>query len=156
MDHSTVIAQKICTFLDNGDWHYTYDEEKGIIRMGVNLKGKMQRCKIFITIGQAHYTVYALPDFNINEKCRMRVAEYLTRANYNLRFGNFELNLDDGDIRYKMAVDCENEEAPVLSDAVIARSIYIPPRMLDQYGDGLLSVMFGNTSPKEAEEAASS
>lgn len=30
-----------------------------------------------------------------------RTAEFLTRANYGLVFGNFEMDMHDGEIRYK-------------------------------------------------------
>ena len=80
-----------------------------------------------------------------------QVAEYLTRANFGLRNGNFELDYSDGEIRYKTFVDCEDllPSAAVLRDAVT-----IPVDMFDRYGNGLMSVVLGVRTPEEAIQDA--
>jgi len=35
------------------------------------------------------------------------VNEFLTRANYGLNIGNFEMDFQDGEIRFKTAIDVE-------------------------------------------------
>ena len=76
-----------------------------------------------------------------------RTAEFLTRANYGLVFGNFEMDMHDGEIRYKTFVPCGGE-APCAD--VIRRSIYVPAMMLDRYGDGLLKVLYSDIDPEKA------
>ena len=82
---------------------------------------------------------------------RLAVAEYLTRVNFNMRNGNFELNMEDGEIRFKTYVHVGASQ-PDLGAARLA--VMLPFLMLDRFGDGLLEVLFGFKSPREAFEAA--
>lgn len=77
------------------------------------------------------------------------MAEYLTRANYGLRDGNFELDFSDGEIRYKVF---HSSIDGVPSKELIKNAVYIGLWMLERYGNGLLSVMFGIQTPAEAIE----
>src|SRR5437763_14378510 len=52
----------------------------------------------------AFYSIY--PTL-IPPQQRVAIAELLTRTNYGLIIGNFEFDLDDGEVRYKTSVDVE-------------------------------------------------
>ena len=73
--------------------------------------------------------------------------EFINRANYGLRNGNFELDVRDGEIRYKIYVDCDNQ---LPSREVVRSSIIIPSVMFERYSQGLLDVMFRGSSAEEA------
>ena len=150
-DYSKALAAVVRDYLDKNDWHYTFDEEKGLYRCGVNLKGKLSECRLFIDIKSKVILNYATIDTRADEESRARVAEFITRANYGLTYGNFEMDFSDGEIRYKMTVDCENQ---IPGYDVIDRMIVMPALMFQRYGDGLLAVLFGFIEPKEAVERA--
>ena len=78
---------------------------------------------------------------------RLAVAEYITRANYGLRIGNFELDFDDGEVRYKSSLDFESVE---LTPGLIRNTIYPAVQTMDRYLPGVLSVVFGGKSAEEA------
>ena len=78
------------------------------------------------------------------------MAEYLTRANFNLRNGNFELNMSDGEIRFKTYVHT-GASTPDMNAA--RQAIFLPFLMIDRYGDGIIDVLFGFKTPREAIEA---
>ncbi len=147
--YSPELAKTVKNYLDMNDWHYSFDEDKGIYKCGVNLKGKVSECKLFIDIKDKAILNYAVINMRADESSRQKVAEFITRANYGLTFGNFEMDFDDGEIRYKMTVDCENQ---VPGYEVLDRMVVMPPLMFQRYGDGLLAVMFGFSEPKEAVE----
>jgi hypothetical protein len=75
------------------------------------------------------------------------VAEYLTRANYGLYIGNFEMDYTDGEIRYKSSIDVENTE---LVPAVIHNVVYPSVYMMDCYLPGIMEVIYANAVPAEA------
>ncbi|MBR2784175.1 MAG: YbjN domain-containing protein [Firmicutes bacterium] len=147
--YSPELAKTVKNYLDMNDWHYSFDEGKGIYKCGVNLKGKVSECKLFIDIKDKAILNYAVINMRADESSRQKVAEFITRANYGLTFGNFEMDFEDGEIRYKMTVDCENQ---VPGYDVLDRMVVMPPLMFQRYGDGLLAVMFGFSEPKEAVE----
>ncbi len=39
----------------------------------------------------------------------MAVAEFITRANFGIVIGNFEIDFSDGEIRYKTSIDVEGD-----------------------------------------------
>lgn len=150
-NYSEELKTVVKNYLDMNDWHYTFDEEKGLFRCGVNLKGKLSECRLFIDIKDKVILNYAAIDMRADAEARPRVAEFLTRANYGLTYGNFEMDWNDGEIRYKMTVDCEKQ---VPGYDVIDRMVVMPALMFQRYGDGLLSVLFGFAEPKDAVEAS--
>lgn len=75
------------------------------------------------------------------------MAEFICRANYGLKNGNFELDMRDGEIRYKSFVDCEGLTP---TTEMVRNSIHCPAAMFDRYGDGIVDIIFGNSTAKEA------
>ena len=86
-----------------------------------------------------------------DEGNRIAVAEYLTRVNFNMRNGNFELNMETGEIRFKTYV---HVGAGDVDSAAARLAIMLPFMMIERFGDGLVEVLFGFKSPREAFAAA--
>lgn len=134
-------------FLDEDEWKYEYDDSMKIIRTGVNLKCKLQSTRLIIRFTDDGMIVLATISMNASEEYRPAIAEYLTRANYGLKNGNFEMDFSDGEIRYKVYTNYKGLEE--ISREIIEDSIMIPPIMIDRYGDGLAALMFGFSTPEE-------
>lgn len=154
MDKQEIVRgtiKQVEKFFSDQDWNYDFEEDRNLFRTGVNLNSKMKSTKIFISVGESGVTVTSVVPMNADEACRTQVMEFITRANYGLRNGNFELDLSDGEIRYK--VFHSNVDGVASSD-LIKHSIFLSCSMLDRYGDDLLAVMFGMKDPKTAVEEA--
>ena len=154
MSYSMSIRRAIERFLTADDWRYTVNEEKELIRMGVNINSKLKETTLIIDLRDEFYIVYATINVEADDECREAGAEFLTRANYGMRWGNFELDMNDGEIRYKVLVDCGDDCDCLPTNSVIKNSIYIPAQMMQKYGNALLAVMYGFKTPKEAVEEA--
>lgn len=81
------------------------------------------------------------------EDKRPLMADFLTRANYGLYIGNFEMDYNDGEIRYKTSIDVENAE---LNSALIKGVVYPNVSIMDKYLPGIMAVIYGGSSPTEA------
>ena len=82
--------------------------------------------------------VYSVVPFNVPRERRAAVAEYITRANYGLHIGNFELDLDDGEVRFKTSLDGKGIGlSPELVDRVIVLNLHATNR----YVGGLAALM---------------
>jgi hypothetical protein len=81
------------------------------------------------------------------EEVRPAVAEFLTRANYGLYIGNFELDYADGEIRYKSSIDFEGVP---LSVELIRNTLYPALQLMDRYLPGLMKVAYAGMVPAEA------
>lgn len=148
MAYSQQIADAIKNFLVGDDWKFDFNEEKGVFKFSCDIKSKLKNVDYFIRVGDDFYVTYTICNLNADD-CKAEMAEFITRANYGLNNGNFEMDFDDGEIRYKSYVDCE-ESIP--SNEIIKSSIYIPALMFQRYGDGIVSVMFRVKTPEQAVE----
>ena len=68
------------------------------------------------------------------------MAEFLTRANYGMRIGNFEMDFNDGEVRYKTIIDVEGS---ILKDTQVQNYLKIGAITLDRYYPGIQGVMSG-------------
>ncbi|WRH65506.1 MAG: YbjN domain-containing protein [Planktothrix sp. GU0601_MAG3] len=75
------------------------------------------------------------------------MATFITLLNYGTVVGNFEMNFQDGELRYKTSLDAEDA---ALNPALIKHLIYTSVSTMDDYLPGILSVIYGNISPEEA------
>ena len=66
-----------------------------------------------------------------------------------MRNGNFELNMADGEIRFKTYLHASGGQLDIAGARL---AVLMPFLMIDRYGDGLLEVLFGFRSPREAME----
>lgn len=105
------------------------------------------RCYAQIRVDVQQFLFYATATIKVPEEARPGVAEFITRANYGMRIGNFELDYADGEVRYKSSLDFEDEP---LSDRLIRNTIYPAVQTLDSYLPGLMKVAFGSLTPFEA------
>ena len=154
MEYSEKIKSCIQSYLDKDEWHYTFDKDQGVFNAKIKLDGRLNRCDITVRIRDDYYTVYGGIALNADTKSIPAVAEYLHRANFGLKIGSFELDHNDGEIRYKICVDCGDKCDCMPSESVILRSLELAAVMFDTYGEGLLGVMFKNVSPEEAIKTA--
>jgi len=90
---------------------------------------------------------------NIKKSKRTLVAELLTRINYGLKIGNFEIDLDDGEVRYKTSIMLEDES---WTREIIRPVVFYNLSMMDQYWVALQSVVEGRYAPDKALELVES
>ena len=149
-NYSADIVNSIRGFLIDDDWKYTFDEEKGIFRFNLGFPRKVKKISFLIMVHEGSYTVYAVSPIGVEEndaKMMAEMAEFVCRANYGLRNGNFELDVEDGQIRYKSFVNCKGI---IPSRAVVSNSVYVTAGMFKRYGKGIIDILFSGANAKDA------
>lgn len=73
--------------------------------------------------------------------------ELVTRANYGMVVGNFELDLADGEVRFKVGVELDNLDDPTV---VLPAHLGTCIRSLDMYLPAIAAVQEGRLTPVEA------
>ena len=150
---SEEIVTAVRKWLDGDDWHYEFNEEKQMIKAGVTLGGKIQTATMFIDFREKSYLVYVRAPICGDKDNLGELLKFIAMANYGLINGNFELDMRDGEVRYKTYVNCDGLDA--LSDEVIKASIYTGCTLMGRYGDGITALAFGfsdaETEIKKAE-----
>ena len=78
---------------------------------------------------------------------REEAARYLTLANWNLMSGNFSMDYEDGEIRFRTSVCFQGTE---LTEALIRNAILLAMHAMERFAEGAIDVM---ARDKKAEQA---
>lgn len=142
-----ILFQTLCHTLDEEGWDYEYDEKNELLRFRVH--GVNTDFNVLLIIDEEQesllcntYIVQKIP-----ENKRFDVCEFINRINYELDNGNLEMDMEDGEIRYRTFLD--------LSDATpskeqILNLIWNGPQCFDSYFSGLMRLVYSNLSPAKA------
>lgn len=153
MAYSHSIKNAIQAYLEQENWKYSFDEEDAVFRVRIRMDGKLKRCDISAYVYDDHYLVYGEIAIGAVTDNIEAVAEYLHRVNCRTKYGSFEFDYEDGSVQFKVFTDCGDDCDCIPSMSIIERSIQMPAFMFEEYGDGLLSVVFGYATPTEALQA---
>lgn len=149
-NYSMDIAEAMNDFLLEDGWHFNFEEEKGFFIFSLSITGKIKKVDYVISIKNDGYIVYAISPIGADKEDRkmmLKMADFVARANYGLKYGNFELDMDDGEIRFKFPVSCDDFIPTV---ELIRRSVYTPAQMFGRYSSGITEMIFGRMTPAEA------
>lgn len=80
--------------MDEDDWKYSFDKEKGMFRFGLKIKSRLSQIQYMVRVHEKHITFYGItpvsPDHE-DEKMMGQMAEFICKANYGLKNGCFEM-----------------------------------------------------------------
>ncbi len=136
-------------FLKEDGWNPQRIEGKYVYGMLFNGKNGTLRSYAQIRIDLEQFVFYVYTPVKAETSARLAVAEYITRANYGMRIGNFEFDFSDGEIRYKSSFDFESE---LITFNFIKHAIYPAIQTMDHYLPSLLSVIYGGKTALQAIE----
>ena len=139
-------------WFDKEGYRYELKADTNVLKASFNLDSKLKNCNLVFGCAEDTFSSYAYIPLDADESCRVRVAEYILRANYGLRYGSFEMDYRDGEIRYHVQTDCTG--LTKLPEHLFRRAIGIPINMFERYGDGLIAVMYDIKSPESAIQDA--
>lgn len=145
-DYNTELATCIADVMDANDWNYHFDENEGIFFFNFSLDSRLESVTFVLHVQRTQYVLYAtLPlAAPIDDPERLqRMCQFTVCANYGLPFGNFEMDMRDGELRFHTYADCDGGLLP--SEKVICNSIHISLDVLERYSDAILEVLFGDT-----------
>ena len=141
------IMTALMAFFDGSEWSYDKHEEKPILKLGFSGNNGRWTCFAQVRELDEQFVFYSICPLSVPAPKRPVIAELLTRANYGLIIGNFEMDMDDGEIRYKSSLDLEGGE---LSSEMIKNAVYASVITLDRYLPAISAVLDGNASAKQA------
>ena len=142
-----LLADLRTLFRQNG---WPFSDVRGAPVLFSELSGMLGRWKFYAQVVEEHDLIllYSVCPFRVPEERRSEVSEFLTRANYGLAAGNFELDFADGEVRYKTALQrhVDGLDAAALKRVVRANGI-----AMETYLPGIGAVITG-TAPVPALE----
>ncbi len=127
------------------DWQETSDDE--VIRTDVPGENGVWACFIVARQKDSRCTVYSQAPWETPDEQRSEMSELITRINFGLPMGNFELDFADGEVRFKTSIDVSGAHlSPELFDGLFEPNV----ATMDLYLPALEAVRDGRLTPKAA------
>jgi hypothetical protein len=125
-------------FAENG---WPFSEVRGASVLVSDLSGPLGSWKFYAQVVEEQELIllYSICPVRAPEERRSDVANFLTRVNYGLSAGTFELDFDDGEVRCKTVLQLE----PELDPAKLKRSVRANGLAMETYLPALESVVAG-------------
>ncbi len=131
-------------FFTRENWQFTQVEEDSVLYMDFPGKNGIFTCYAKARETQQQLIFYSHCPIIVPESKLLSIAEFITRANYNMVIGNFELDFNEGEIRYKTSIDIEDMQ---LSYNCIKNLIYTNVNIIDKYLPGIISLINDDVLP---------
>ncbi|MBX3000126.1 MAG: YbjN domain-containing protein [Caldilineaceae bacterium] len=141
----------IVEFLEQDGWPLQIVEEDQTLLTAYRGENGEWQCYLRVWSERDLVSFYSVLPVYVPETLRAIFNEFITRANFGLIIGNFEMDLDDGETRYKTSIDLEGTGPhPIL----LRQLIYANVSTMDEHLPAILAILNG-ASVKEALNASS-
>lgn len=141
------IVDSITTFLQADGWPLHPIEGQSSYSMRFQGKSGEWTCIAQAFEPERRFVFYSACPIQASNETNPAVAELLTRINYTLLVGNFEMNFLNGDIRCRTSIDSPGHE---LGAFLIQQVIYINVSHMDAYLPAIRAVIEQGMSPLDA------
>ena len=145
------LFEQVETYFRRDGWPVERDAGEAILQTGYRGAGHAWTCYAHVLEEEQQFVFYSVAPVAIGEKKRRLASEYLTRANFGLVLGGFEMDLDSGLVRCKTSIDVEADR---LSYELFRPLVYANVFLMERYLPGLLAVVDQNAKPQDAIDQA--
>ena len=111
---STPITDYLKQYMHDKQWHYTYyrpkySDSQQSHHLSLRMRHKQLDCGYLFRVQESNslLAVYGILPFLIPESHQSAAMLLITQINYDMLVGNLEMDISDGEVRYKNAIDIE-------------------------------------------------
>ena len=153
-EHDLGLIGIIEKHLRDDEWYYTKSADYPN-QIDVPVIGKNTRLSCCFRVNPERDLIafYVYIACKVPEGRRKEAMEYLTRVNFGLYLGNYEMNVETGDVRFKVSMDVEGG---TVSTVMIKNMMDAGISIADRCNNGLMEVMFSHAIPAAAAREAGS
>jgi hypothetical protein len=142
------LLQILERFFEDDGWVTTAQPEHDILWVGFEGGNGQWKCCAQAREEEQQFVFYSICPRRVEAAQRAAMAEFLTRANYGIVIGNFELDYSDGEVRFKTSIDVEDAR---LTPPLIHHVIYANLLMTDRYLPGIIAIIEGQSAQSALE-----
>jgi hypothetical protein len=135
-------------FFDDDGWAVTQQLEHDILWLGFEGNNGQWKCCAQAREDEQQMVFFSICPRRVESAQRAAMAEFITRANYGIVIGNFELDYSDGEVRFKTSIDVEDAR---LTPALIHHLVYANLLMTDRYLPGITAIIEGQSAQSALE-----
>ncbi len=137
----------LVSFLEEDEWKFTQMEGEDTIVLTFNCTNATYLCYAQARETQQQIVFYTIYPIRTPEDKRQQMAELVARVNYGLVLGNLELDMRDGEVRYKTSADIN---ATPFTLPLLRSLMQINLSTADRYFPAFTSLLDGGLTPADA------
>lgn len=139
-------------FLKNQEWQFTQVEGKNVLLFGIGGKNGNFQCIADLIVEDNRLIFFSVCGANTPESKRQDMLQLLNDLNYKLFFGNFEMDLQGGEVRFRTSISFKHF---ILNQDFIEELIMSNIVTMDKSLPSIVGLMFGEISVQKALELSS-
>lgn len=160
------MLEKIIDYLKKREWSYTLSKISDVLLFPVKGVNGTFNCAVEVSNNDFFFLFVSFNGTNCPPEHRQRFSELINRINFNLKFGNFELGMESGEIKFRTSLCYEEMEInDKIIDNIIIRNIQIHDFAFPYFNKFLFGSipmeevyarLFPSDNPKEIEDKKAS
>jgi len=140
--------QSVIDYLDFKEFNYNSEPDEFRVTLTMSGRNANFRFNSRITHGGEYIQVTSYYPFYVREETlRPSVAELITRANYNMPLGKFEMDMKDGEVRFHITQIIGDQ---ALSPSVIEKLFMTSFFTIDRYFPAFMQHIHAGYTPEDA------
>lgn len=143
----STLFETVRAYFQDNDWPADLHDELPIMRM--EYEGANGSWPVYARVYEERDQVAVLCTLAdpVPATARPAVAELLARANFDLTYGSWEMDFDDGEVRFRTSIDVSRA---ALTDGLLDPMVRTGLEVVDQFLPALRAVASGASSPAQA------
>lgn len=122
----------LCEMLDSQGWHYNRDDKNLTVKCGANGDDLPIDIRIKVNVEKQLVSLYSQLPFSVPEDDRVMMALAVSAANYNMVDGNFDYNISNGNIIFRLTSSFRES---FVSKDMFEYMLYVSCSTVDNYND---------------------
>ena len=147
MENAQGIFETVTGYFKQQDWRFSKLDGKDVLRMGYSGKNLSMHCFAEVDEELQQFFFYSILEDHAPVEKHQQIAEFITRANYGLKLGNFEMDYFDGEIRFRTSLALHGG---ILTADLIKAQVDANVQTMDKFGPGMMAVLYGDVDPAMA------
>jgi hypothetical protein len=138
---------RFAEFFNQRGWGYNQNPTKPVIHTGFSGDNGRWQCVAVAGPEDKHLLFLSLLPSKATSNRRAACAELLTRINFGLALGCFEMDFEDGEIRFRTSIPLVSED---VSPEMVEHLVFSNLSTVDRFFGAIMSVIHADVSPKAA------
>lgn len=90
------------------EWQYSQVPNENILFLGISGENGKFQCIVDLLEDEEQFMFFSILGSNVPFKKRVAISTLLNKLNYEIFFGNFEMNSESGEVRFKTTISYKN------------------------------------------------
>lgn len=132
------ILGRVEEILRDDDWKFQREEDAPFVHLRISSENQQYRCVFLADDATNVLLLYTIIPVIVPKSSRLAICEYICRANHNMKLGNFEIDMEDGEVRFKASLDMDGIE---VSTSLIRNLLSVSYHTCEDYTPGIVAVV---------------